>query len=377
MIDPLVIDIVLRLYGPAAVLSEEGRCVSPTQRFLTISGNHGPRWIVPERPFFGWPVLRQWQPYSVSSLCKWTVFTLAYRCGQLGRVPGVRRISIVGGEASQPVFQVPGGKGAFVPVIYIGTPGRARKAVVTLVGKDDARPVAVAKLPFSDGAASNILHEADVLARLIFFRVGLAPRLLSVDAERGTTVQEEVPGRLTGRKLTNQHIDWLCLLRTGKTTTIADHSRELLARIQETPVDSSDRGTYLIALLRGLDNTTPLPAVWVHGDFAPWNLKETTDGLRAIDWEEAQEGGLPLVDLVYFFVIQGFLFGRRLDCMDDFFRHPQVPRYLVEFGLGQEQANQALLLALSSFWLRRIRQGEHQHAAFLHAIIERMNGRLL
>lgn len=377
MIDPCLIDVFSQLYGTSASVAKGWRHAPPMHRFLVVSGQSGPRWIVPESPMFGWPVLREWRPYTVLSLCKWAMLLFAYRCGQMGKVPGVRRISMLGSEASQLVFQVPMERGAFVPVIYIGTPGRTRKAVVTLVGKEDVRPVAVAKLPLSDGAATNILHEAAVLERLALVRPELAPRLLSVDAGKGIAVQEAVFGRLTDRKLTSHHVDWLCRLRTSKTTTIADYSGELLARIEKTSGDTSGQRAYLIALLRGLGDTAPLPTVWVHGDFAPWNLKETTDGLRAIDWEEAQEGGLPLVDLVYFFAIQGYLFGRRLDCMDDFPCHPLVQRYTAEFGLTQQQATRLALLALVSFWLQQRHQQDHQHAVFLFTIVERMRARQL
>ena len=58
-----------------------------------------------------------------------------------------------------------------------------------------------------------------------------------------------------------------------------------------------------------------LPAVWVHGDFAPWNFRRM-DGekIAVVDWEEASPDSLPLYDLVHFYLIQNFLFGeRRLD----------------------------------------------------------------
>lgn len=37
----------------------------------------------------------------------------------------------------------------------------------------------------------------------------------------------------------------------------------------------------------------------VHGDFALWNLRDTPDGLHAIDWEWADENGLAGIDLIH------------------------------------------------------------------------------
>jgi hypothetical protein len=36
-----------------------------------------------------------------------------------------------------------------------------------------------------------------------------------------------------------------------------------------------------------------------HGDFAPWNVLRSPDGLRAIDWENARPNGFPHLDLAY------------------------------------------------------------------------------
>ncbi|EKD52309.1 MAG: hypothetical protein ACD_62C00065G0008, partial [uncultured bacterium] len=367
LIDSCITDTFSQLYGPAALVTEEWRLVPPLQRFLVIPGKSGPRWIVPERARLGWPVLQQWRPYDVYSLCKWVLLAVAYRCGQLRRIPGVRRIGIAGNNV-QPALGISVERERFVPVVYIGTPGKSRKAVVTLVGLHDAKPFGVAKLPLSGGAATNILREARMLEQLASFKAGVAPKLLSADATTGRAVQEVVAGRITGRRLTGRHIDWLCQVQTGGTITLMEHSRALATRVRKLALDQR-QSDYIMLLLQEIVDATPLPAVWVHGDFAPWNLKETVHGLRAIDWEEAQKGGLPLVDLVYFFAIQGYLFGQRQDVMDGFFCQPLVQRYMAAFNLTHQQANRLVLLALTDFWLKRAQQGEQQHAAFLFAVI--------
>ena len=55
-----------------------------------------------------------------------------------------------------------------------------------------------------------------------------------------------------------------------------------------------------------------LPASWVHGDFAPWNIKcRRGQKLMLIDWEDAQRGGFPLHDYFHFLHMQDYLFGQR------------------------------------------------------------------
>jgi hypothetical protein len=61
-----------------------------------------------------------------------------------------------------------------------------------------------------------------------------------------------------------------------------------------------------IAALAGRD----WPVVVEHGDFAPWNLIRTPDGLRAIDWEDACLDGFPGFDLVHFVIQTGVLMHR-------------------------------------------------------------------
>src|SRR5262249_44757195 len=43
----------------------------------------------------------------------------------------------------------------------------------------------------------------------------------------------------------------------------------------------------------------PVPVVWCHRAFSPWNICRADGEVRVTDWEEAKPG-LPLVDLLYF-----------------------------------------------------------------------------
>ena len=45
----------------------------------------------------------------------------------------------------------------------------------------------------------------------------------------------------------------------------------------------------------------------VHGDFAPWNLRERDGAISAFDWEYGQPSGLPLLDELHYRLQVGFL----------------------------------------------------------------------
>ena len=376
LIDSLVFNIFSQLYGDNIVVTEQCHNVPSSHRFLIIPGKHGLRWIVPAEPALGWPVLQQWRPYDVRSILKWNLLGVAYRWGRLGSLPAIYKVGIEGVLSLLKIFPESENAGRIIPVIYVGTSGPARKAVVALVGQEDTRPYAIVKLPLGEMASKAILHEADMLERLAVFREGIAPKLFFVDELGGISIQQMVTGKLSGRKLTRQHIDLLCLLRSGKITTIALFCESLLERIREIHLPDAPVREHITQLVEVLADSTPLPAVWVHGDFAPWNLKLTEQGGGAIDWEEAQENALPLIDLLYFFAIQGYLFGGKHDFINNFFNHHLVQRYLEVFELTPHVAGKIALLGLIGFWLQRVQRGEMRHARFLFLAIAAMREKL-
>lgn len=60
-----------------------------------------------------------------------------------------------------------------------------------------------------------------------------------------------------------------------------------------------------IALARGSERHGPV----VHGDFAPWNLLRTPDGIALVDWESSRFELDPLYDLSHFVTSKGSLLG--------------------------------------------------------------------
>jgi len=335
--------------------------VPPENRFWIIPGKQGPRWIIPQNPKHGWPVLKYWRPYDLSSRLKWMGLIAAYRTGQLGLVPGVLAIGI-SGLSDKTNWNHLGwtGKRAPVPVIYVGTPGPTRKAVVHLVDATLDKARGVAKIPLEKLAAKNILHEADILQQLSQERPGIAPRLQYIDKVKGISVQDSINGRQASRRLTQAHLNWLRGLQTPEVkTSLREQSKSLKKQLINLKGLSGPTRHMLNTLLDELDDPTPLPTAWVHGDFAPWNLKWVEDDrLVAVDWEEARPSSLPTSDLVYYYIIQDFLFcnnqpGKTWQQLQGFVNSSLARSYIGKFCHMEKLLNSIVLFTLTELLISR------------------------
>lgn len=284
----------------------------PGCRYWLVPGNGGePRWILPHEQKFAWPFLQQCRPYKFLSRMIWQGLMAAYRGKSLGRVPGIVPLQII----------IPEGRNwdhlgwllakPPVPTIYIGTPGPNRKAVLGMVDFEMNKIISIAKVPLGPTAGLAINHEVEILDKLAQEKPGRAPVSLFADSKNGIAAQEFIAGSPTGRRLTEEHVACLVdLAIPGETISLHEVVEILDRKIQSLEHMNPEARTVLERVLSEIDDLSPLPAVWEHGDFAPWNLKNATDGtLAAIDWEAASRKGLPLFDLVFFHSIQSFLFG--------------------------------------------------------------------
>jgi len=306
----LIAKIITKVFPAGSELLWKADEVEQKDRFWIIPGKEGPRWIVPHNPRHSCSVLRQWRPYDLSSRLKWAALMAAYRTGQLGLMPGLVGIGVLGAPDRSWSHLGWTNERSPVPVIYVGTPGPSRKAVAHLVDFSKCKPVAVAKVPLGVRSAKNILHEANILKPLEKEKPEIAPNIRYVDMATGISLQDSINGRSSFRSITQTHMDWLAgLHRPGANTFLREQSETLMKGLVQLEKIEERTRHLLENILEQLDDPTPLPAFWVHGDFAPWNLKWIKKGkLVAVDWEEASQTGLPGIDLIYFHVIQDFLF---------------------------------------------------------------------
>ncbi len=361
----LIIRIAHRVFPPRTEIGWNPAEVAPDCRFWVVSGSQGPRWIIPCDPGHGRLFLSQWRPFKAGSRLKWWTLMAAYRRDQLGHLPGVMPLGVTGHNDQSWDHLGWSGPKRPVPVIYIGTPGPARKVVVGLIDTEKCCLAAVGKIPLGSRAHRSIVREAEILCRLEMEKPSVAPRPLYVDTETGTAVQEAIEGDPTARRLTRTHIAWLLELTVpGETISLREETESLVRQVGE--LNAVDRGTreVLNRVVSEVDDSTPLPATWVHGDFAPWNLKQTSNRtLRAIDWEYASPRGLPLFDLVYFWSMQEFLFKENRT----FSRSMPIllRQYMDGMGIDPGMAGKITLTCLAQHWLRCHQEGDHHFASFL------------
>jgi len=276
-------------------------------RYLVIPGNNTTRWIVPENSKYAHKVMSQWQPYGTVSLIKWYAVRLLYRLQLLKLLPVIRTITDDTGKE----LYIPNTQTEVMPVIYVGTPGNQQKAVVTVVDINTAKSLAVIKVAIAEAAVHCLLREAKILTQLAKLNVINIPKILYKNVYNQSTWQSVLDGSPTSRKLTKNHVDWLLQLpKYIELSSFGEQARKLHQLMSITSeLFSSEQKQLLIKAIESIENNIDIPLVLVHGDFAPWNIKKSTDHkLLIMDWEDSSFNGLPLWDLCHFYIIQEYLF---------------------------------------------------------------------
>ena len=332
-----------------------------SQTFFVLSRNGEPRWLLPAGQRRVDSVLAGWSPYRFGSLLKWHAVRAANRFGCLSLLPGMATSTVVAFDHID--WASVGWNGATppVPAVYLGTPGPARKAVIHLLDSSSGVCHVVVKVPINEGARAAILREANVLVSLASECRTFLPRLLYLDRGRGISTQTFLTGGSGSRGLLPEY---LLLLRAlsllGETTSIVEHAAMLQEQLLWSATSDHDLATISTALSI-LCDAAQLPAFWVHGDFAPWNIKHPSDGLPCLlDWEDAQRGGLPLQDAFHFLHVQDYLFGQRPTS-----HAKQLHHFADELGLTTTQCHKLEVAYLAHSYLQRLTQQQPHHSDFL------------
>jgi Ser/Thr protein kinase RdoA (MazF antagonist) len=333
----------------------------PPSKFLVVPAVGEPRWLLPHGCRNIDSVLSSWSPYRFSSRLKWRAVRAANRIGALQslsnstiseiRNPAEIDWHSLGWNSSTPP----------VPIVYVGTPGVSRKAAIHLVDQASGQCGAIVKVPLAEGAKRAILREADTLAALAEEKYACAPRLLHIDRHLGLATQEFIAGVSGGRRFTAEHWKLLTsLLRPDESASLVAQAAKLQERLLWSPAFESHLHV-MSAALAELCDPRPLPACWVHGDFAPWNVKHAgTLAPMLIDWEDAHRDGLPLHDAYHFLHMQDYVFGER----------PAVHSAALEafaktLGITTAQCRKLEIAYLADSYLQCIAQNNYAHADFL------------
>ena len=335
-------------------------CEVEAATYVAVPDNETARWLLPaSHPEIG-RTLAGWAPYRLWSRAAWAAVRAASRFGRMANIPGASVMQVSGTQSAD--WGLLGWRGCEppIPVVYLGTPGPRRKAVVHLVDAASGRCKAVVKVPLTDEAKGAILHEAEVLNALDAERYELAPRLLHSDWARGIATQSYVEGQPASRKLTADCWQLLLTLQLpGESTSLAAHaaiwSREIAC------VEHDAAGRLLADTIHELHDNSALPTCWEHGDFTPWNIKRLPEGGCALlDWEEAQRRGLPLQDAFHFLHMQDFLFEARPTL-----HAAEVWSGADEWSITLEQCRKLEIAYLVGAYLKCVRRHNRERARFV------------
>ena len=279
-----------------------------TTRYVAVPGSAEVRWLLPADGKALGSLLASWTPYRSASRLAWATVKAASAMGAITQLPGVGVVELE--DAREPDWRALGWRweGEPIPVIYVGTPGPRRKAVVHLIERESTKCRAVVKVSLSGQAQTAVLHEADVLAALKEEGCESVPEVLHVERARGLVTQTFVGGRPSSRQLGAEHWRLLqSLLLPGETISLCE-------QVESRKREATGLGLpeWVEVALDQLASSERVPACWEHGDFAPWNIRQVADGrMVLLDWEEARRDGMPLGDAFHFLHMQDFLFGKR------------------------------------------------------------------
>jgi hypothetical protein len=361
----LTVDGVLAALGLPASGQENGL------PYAVIQGNHGPRWMLPQRSRLTNAILGEWRPYGLFTHFCWRGVRLAARCGALAYLPGTAQARLPR-DAGKRILERAGFAGdAEAPLILVGNTESTRKLLVFLAA--GARGNIVIKVPLGPLARASLSHEAKVLAGL---DGGFgAPRLLDFRLDTGAALTEYLPGRLGSRRLKPEYLQLLIdMARRGEVVTLRGRATILRERLGRHAGYGQARGTVEQTLAR-LENGAELPAALVHGDFAPWNLRHRADGgCGLIDWEQAEWAGMPMHDLCHFFCMQAKLFAPRTFFAETLEREGSWRRYLAALRIPETLLRPLeaafLLESLERAWA----WGPEESAGFFLGQMERLLG---
>ncbi len=279
--------------------------------FFPIGRPDNPRWLAPqgyrprEEAFAGW------RPYRLASRLAWAAIKPAMRWGAappalpddhayVRCIAGLDWRTLGWRRAAEPV-----------PLVYVGTPGPRRKAVVHLIDPVSHACELIVKVPFTEAAKWAIRHEAQTLLHLRQEEFAAAPRLVELDDNNGIAAQTVMAGSHSGLNYSREvAMLLLALERPGDRTTLSHIASSLESRSRGPDMNQAD-SALLARALGEIDDSSGMPAVRIHGDFAPWNIKLQNGTAALVDWEDSQPRGLPLHDACHFAHMTRCLFGKR------------------------------------------------------------------
>ncbi|MDQ2912010.1 MAG: oligosaccharide flippase family protein [Chloroflexota bacterium] len=278
------------------------------REMAVVPGVNNPRWFIPlDSRTVASAAFRIYTPYRLSARLQHFAARAVARTGSYwsrDRVTIAQRTAGAFESAVHEVLDLPKAAIGFAS----GSPVPPHKPVFVVL---DARgtPRAFGKVAVEEGARVPLRREARVLAALAGKVPALSPPLLlerEVDG-RLVTVQGALPGAAGPRSFSDLHRRFLDELHNGKERVVAE--TEYLGRLSRRLTSIGQLAPEVAALRRlgpSLSNLRVRSTI-IHGDFAPWNIRQVDDRISAFDWEHGCLDGIPVIDSLHHFLQVGVL----------------------------------------------------------------------
>lgn len=176
-------------------------------------------------------------------------------------------------------------------VVLLGTPGPTQKLIIQLW--DDKNVIAYLKLAQSQAARARIEIEHEILTAI---PKGIGPQVIRFgDTEIGKALLiTPVAGKPLSVGLPPHRLVWEFAQSLHTSDIYSIDSHPWIQNLRLFNSSSVDLWTEQLSRHRW-------PLAYQHGDFAPWNLFDMSEGkLAAIDWEYGSLQGFPYVDIVQY-----------------------------------------------------------------------------
>lgn len=240
-----------------------------------------------------------YNPFSrKGKVLKWLVKLLCVKCNGLA----LCLLPVIKNNKSEFIKHIEEQLGVeFICSVYIAT--AKDKVVLQLIVKEEI--YGYLKFPLSEIGKERLENEKKALG--IFSKKNIISNLLYSGCYNETPfiILDNIEGKIS--KLANQdYLKLIPLFYKNNTYKLREHPRVLSILSQLKLANLIDLESKLSSIIKKSEIT--YKEVYEHGDFAPWNIIQTNNGLVPFDFEYFEENGLQYMDeLKYHHQIENLL----------------------------------------------------------------------
>ena len=290
--------------------SAESAASSHVEMYAVLPSSSQQRWLVPAgNRALALSGLDVYQPYGVLGGAIKRALAVSIRCGLNLYARKTLGVSAADAGALRRLIENVTGERDCGFALLIGNFGRYRKATIQVM-TPAGDVLGYLKVPLTSEADERVRNEGWAVAQVaqIPGLKGRVPEVLFAGEWNGRYVllQEPLRGRPSRPVFEPAHDAFLgSLARFGRVDRPAESLiGEVAGRTRNLSIlFAPDDFDAVLRVARGWLGTSTVECGYTHGDFAPWNMRVSHDGLQVFDWERAGRD-LPLAWDYFHFITQ-------------------------------------------------------------------------